>query len=121
MEELIDEWQWRQIRFCGNTEPETPSRAHYIYGEEYGIQWFIDHDTKRAEWVVTATDGKRTYTERFGWIHEPVFGIDVTDANRIEEVLDRLVSKCKSGNLGRLKEWFRRIFKNRQDYISNNW
>jgi len=84
----------------------------YAYDKFYDKYYDKCKDIK-GDGVVTATDGKRTYTERFGWIHEPVFGIDVTDANRVEEVLDRLVSKCKSGKFGRLKDWFRKTFKNR--------
>ena len=112
-DEIEKQYQWGPIHFSGSHYYNTHECKHYYAGEEYGIQWFIYPDTDSAEWVVTATDGKRTYTERFGWTHEPVFGIDVTDANSIEEVLDRLVSKCKSDKSGRLKDWFRKTFKNR--------
>ena len=108
-----DEFHCFPIHFSGKQISDIGKDRHYGSGEEYGVEWWIDPDTERGEWVVTATDGKRTYTERFGWMHEPVFGIDVTDAERIEEVLGRLVSKCKSDKSGRLKDWFRRTFKNR--------
>lgn len=105
------DYSWFPIHFLGNHYYDTHECKHYYAGEEYGIQWFIDPDTERAEWLVTATDGKREYEERLEWVHEPVFGIDVTDAERTEEAICRLVSKCKSNKFVRFKDWFMNKFK----------
>jgi hypothetical protein len=109
-----DEFHCYPIHFSDKSRQEiSTERRHYMSGEYDGVRWHVDFDSENAMLVVTATDGKREYEERLEWVHEPVFGIDVTDANRVEEVLDRLVSKCKSGKFGRLKDWFRKTFKNR--------
>ncbi len=96
MEELIDEWQWCQIRFCGNTEPYTPSVAHYIYGEESGMQWFVDLDRVNLQWIVTVTDGIRPMIRRIECTHEPTCGIDVADADRINGAIDEMKSELVS-------------------------
>lgn len=83
-------------------------------GEYDGVRWHVDLDSENAMWVVTATDGKREYKERLEWAHEPVFGMDVTDADRTEEEICRLVSKCKKVGFktqvkNRLCNFFRKL------------
>lgn len=89
-----DEFHCYPIHFSDKSRQEiSPEGRHYMSGEYDGVRWHVDLDKENAMWVVTATDGKREYEERLEWVHEPVFGMDVTDADRTEEAILRLVSK----------------------------
>ena len=66
---------------------------HYNSGEENGIKWFVDLDSIKKEWTVTVKNDAETKTETFHWAHEPRFGIDVSDANQIESILDKFINK----------------------------
>lgn len=63
-------------------------------GEEDGVKWFVDYDTKQKEWAVTVSNGTKVILERFRG-YQPQFGVDLQDANRIKEILDKLINELK--------------------------
>lgn len=83
---------------------------NYASGERNGFEWSVDLDGTKGIWIVTASDGKTTRTEKFDWTHQPIWGmVDIVDSERIDEAVARLTDAKRN----RLKEWFRKIFKNR--------
>jgi len=89
-------FHWYPIDAPSKSDSNIYKDEHYSSGDEDGIQWYLDLDCKNTEWIVTVTDGENTYTENFTYLYEPIFGIDLADADRVDEILDRLISKCKN-------------------------
>jgi hypothetical protein len=63
-------------------------------GEEDGIKWVVDWING---WDITVTKGDLVEHENIGG-YEPRCGVDVLDLNRIEETLDKLITKLKKEN-----------------------
>jgi hypothetical protein len=62
-------------------------------GEEKGIKWEVIDWKSPADITIYDLDGNILHTERYEWIHEPVFGPDVEDCREIDKILDRLISQ----------------------------
>ena len=111
IQEQIDKEIWEPIlestkdgvivttKLCSNkviTDGDIISAAspYMDSGEEDGVKWFVDYDKKQKEWVVTVSNGTKAVLERFSG-YQPQFGVDLGDANRIEEILDKLINELR--------------------------
>lgn len=62
-------------------------------GEEKGIKWEVIDWRSPADITIYDLQGNVLHTEKYEWMHEPIFGPDVEDRIEIEEILDRLIKK----------------------------
>lgn len=62
-------------------------------GEENGVKWEVIDWKSPADIIIYDTDGNVLHTEKYQWMHEPVFGPDVDDSVAIDKILDRLIKK----------------------------
>ena len=97
-------YEWRTISPCRGTEPEVQSDGHFMSGDDSGMQWFVDLGTANSMWIVTVTDGIRSRTRRLECTHEPMCGIDIADAERINGVIGEMKNELDS-----LLPWWKRV------------
>lgn len=62
-------------------------------GEENGIKWGVTEWKSPADITIYDTDGNVLHTEKYQWMHEPIFGSDVDDCAKIDKILDKLIAK----------------------------
>lgn len=62
-------------------------------GEEKGIKWEVIDWRSPADITIYDLQGNVLHTEKYVWMHEPIFGPDVEDRIEIEKILDRLIKK----------------------------
>ena len=86
---------------------------NYASGESDGIKWSVDYDSELGNWIVVATDGKNKATREFFSAHDPVFGMDGIDTERIATAIDRVTGKCREMGMNPVRRWFRKTFKNK--------
>ena len=73
------------------------SMIHYTSGEVNGIKWFLDINPTTQEFIITATNGINTKTEKIYWLYKPAFGVlDYADINQIEGVLDKFINELSN-------------------------
>ena len=61
-------------------------------GEERGVVWRVD-TLSYDPILVTVTSAKGSKTVEVKCWHKPIFGYDIDDLQRVEEVLDRLINE----------------------------
>ncbi len=62
-------------------------------GEEKGIKWEVIDWKSPADITIYDLQGNVLHTEKYEWMHEPIFGPDVDDSVAIDKILDRLIKK----------------------------
>ena len=67
-------------------------------GEENGIKWEVTDWRSPADITIYDIQGNVLHTEKYEWMHEPIFGPDVDDCIAIDKILDKLIKKY--GRLG---------------------
>ena len=60
-------------------------------GTEKGIKWEVTDWKSPADITIYDLNGNVLHTEKYEWIHEPVFGPDVDDCAEIDKILDQLI------------------------------
>lgn len=65
----------------------------YDSGTEGDCVWSVDINGRK--WTVTVEKNGEIKTESF-YGYEPRFGVDVEDANRVEELLERFIREFES-------------------------
>ena len=60
-------------------------------GEEKGIKWEVIDWRSPADITIYDLRGNVLHTEKYEWMHEPIFGPDVDDSVAIDKILDRLI------------------------------
>lgn len=62
-------------------------------GEEKGIKWEVIEWRSPTHITIYDLDGNVLHDEEYQWIHEPIFGPDIDDCQRIDKILDNLIKK----------------------------
>lgn len=62
-------------------------------GEEKGIRWEVVEWRSPTDIIIYDLDGHVLHTEKYEWIHEPIFGPDVDDCREIDKILTKLIKK----------------------------
>lgn len=62
-------------------------------GIEKGIRWEVTEWKSPADISIHDLDGKVLHTEKYEWLREPIFGPDIADCQKIDKILDRLISQ----------------------------
>ena len=62
-------------------------------GEERGVKWEVIDWKSPADITIYDNNGSVLYTEKYQWMHEPVFGPDIDDCIAIDKILERLIIK----------------------------
>lgn len=62
-------------------------------GEEKGIKWEVIDWRSPADITIYDLQGNVLHTEKYEWMHEPIFGPDVDDRLAIDTILDKLIKK----------------------------
>lgn len=62
-------------------------------GEEKGIKWEVIDWRSPADITIYDLQGNVLHTEKYEWMHEPIFGPDVDDSVAIDKILDRLIQQ----------------------------
>lgn len=62
-------------------------------GTEKGIMWEVTDYRSPADITIYDTQGNVLHTEKYEWMHEPIFGPDVDDCAKIDKILDKLIAK----------------------------
>ena len=62
-------------------------------GEEKGIKWEVIDWKSPADITIYDLYGNVLHTEKYEWMHEPIFGPDVDDSVAIDKILDKLIQK----------------------------
>ena len=60
-------------------------------GEEKGIKWEVTEWRSPADITIYDLQGNILHTEKYRWMHEPIFGPDVDDCAAIAELLEWLI------------------------------
>lgn len=61
-------------------------------GTEKGVEWSVD-TTKADPIIITVKSTKGEKAVSINCFHRPIFGYDVDDMRRIEEMLDELINE----------------------------
>lgn len=62
-------------------------------GVENGIKWEVEDWKSPATITIHDLKGNMLHSEKYNWIHEPVFGPDIDDCQEIDKILDKLIKK----------------------------
>jgi len=62
-------------------------------GEERGIKWEVLDWKSQADVNIYDANGNVLHTEKYQWMHEPIFGPDIADCIAIDKILDRLIKQ----------------------------
>lgn len=62
-------------------------------GTEKGIKWEVTDYRSPADITIYDLQGNILHTEKYEWMHEPIFGPDVDDCQEIDKILDKLIRR----------------------------
>lgn len=62
-------------------------------GTEKGIKWEVIEWRSPADITIYDLQGNILHTEKYKWMHEPIFGPDVDDCQEIDKILDKLIRR----------------------------
>ena len=67
-------------------------------GTENGIKWEVKEHISPTHITIYDLDGNVLHDEEYKWLHEPIFGPDISDVISINEILDKLIDKYGGEN-----------------------
>ena len=62
-------------------------------GIEKGIKWEVKDYISPTDITIYDLNGTVLHTEKYYFEHEPIFGPDVADCQKIDKILDKLIQK----------------------------
>lgn len=67
-------------------------------GTENGIKWEVKEWISPTKISIYDLNDNLIYEEEYQWLHEPIFGPDISDVISINEILDKLIDKYGGEN-----------------------
>lgn len=67
-------------------------------GIENGIKWEVKEWVSPTKISIYDLNDNLIYEEEYEWMHEPIFGPDVSDVEKINEILDKLIKEYGGEN-----------------------
>jgi len=64
-----------------------------VEGIEKGIKWEVVDWRSPADITIYDLQGNVLHTEKYQWMHEPIFGPDIDDCQEIDKILDKLIKQ----------------------------
>ena len=62
-------------------------------GFENGIEWEVKEWVSPTHITIYDLNGNVLHDEEYKWMREPIFGPDVSDVEKINEILDKLIKE----------------------------